>query len=124
MAEILARHERLASEYTHILKSYLHEDGNYLEHEGLQRGVLWAIGRMGRARPDLVHDASSYLLPFMNSPDPVLRGLAAWAAISIPSPVLEKTLEKLSGDPAVVKVYSRGRFSRFTVGQLATLALA
>ena len=47
MGEIMARHPVLAREYAPILISYLNPDGNFLEHEGLQEGVLWAVGRLG-----------------------------------------------------------------------------
>ena len=52
MGEIVARSERLADEYGHILISYLDPDGNYLEHPLLQRGLLWGIGRFAHARPE------------------------------------------------------------------------
>jgi len=43
MGEIMAKHGRLAGEYHKILVSYIMPDGNYLEHEILQRGVLWGV---------------------------------------------------------------------------------
>jgi len=46
MGEILAAHNGLAQEYAHILLSYAREEGNYLELEALQRGLLWGIGRL------------------------------------------------------------------------------
>lgn len=54
MGEILACHEGLAKEYVNILISYTMEDGNYLENEILQRGLLWGIGRLSQVRPHLV----------------------------------------------------------------------
>jgi len=58
MGEIMASHEGLAQEYAHILLSYAREDGNYLENEGLQRGLLWGIGRLSEKRPELVRGAA------------------------------------------------------------------
>ena len=78
MGEILANHEGLAKEYAHILISYTREDGNYLEHELLQRGLLWGIGRLCQVRPYLVQDAAPYLTPYLRSRDATVRGLAAW----------------------------------------------
>lgn len=77
MGEILAAHSGLAQEYAHILLSYAREDGNYLEHEGLQRGLLWGIGRLSEKRPELVRGASELLLPYLKSRDEVIRGQAA-----------------------------------------------
>jgi hypothetical protein len=79
MGEILARHHGLAREYAHILISYIREDGNYLENEVLQAGVLWAIGRVGEVHPDLLRDAVPHLLRHLNSPDATHRVLAARA---------------------------------------------
>jgi len=55
MAECLACHERLATEYTHILVSFMREDGFYLELPSLQRGLMWGIGRLAQIRPKLLH---------------------------------------------------------------------
>lgn len=76
MGEILAAHGGLAREYAPILLSYAREDGNYLEHEGLQRGLLWGIGRLSEKRPELVREASVFLLPYLQSPDAMIRGLS------------------------------------------------
>lgn len=76
MGEILAAHSGLAQEYAHILISYARQDGNYLEHEGLQRGLLWGIGRLSEKRPELVEGAIAFLLPYLESQDEVIRGLA------------------------------------------------
>ncbi|MGD9194313.1 MAG: hypothetical protein PVH58_20495, partial [Desulfobacterales bacterium] len=49
MGEIMARCERLADEYGFVLISYIQPEGNYLEHEILQRGVLWGVGRLAHS---------------------------------------------------------------------------
>jgi len=77
MGEILAAHSGLAQEYAVILLSYAREDGNYLEHEGLQRGLMWGIGRLSEKRPELVRGSAEFLLPYLQSQDEVIRGLAA-----------------------------------------------
>jgi len=60
----------------------MREDGNYLENPLLQRGLLRGIGRLAEVRPALVHehDTAAYLIPFLNSSDRVVQGLAAWCA--------------------------------------------
>ena len=76
MGEILASHAELAKEYAHILISYTRKDGNYLEHDILQRGLLWGIKRLAETRPHLVQDAAPYLLPYLKSNDAEVRNLA------------------------------------------------
>ena len=83
MGEIMARNEKLGDEFWCILISYIRPDGNYLEHETLQRGVLWGVGRLAYSRPLLLEDSVQYLHPYMRSEDPYLRGLAAWASGAI-----------------------------------------
>ena len=51
MGEAMALNLSLADQYASILLSYINPDGNYLEHEDLQPGVLWGIGRLAHARP-------------------------------------------------------------------------
>ncbi|MBF0230286.1 MAG: hypothetical protein HQK63_11975 [Desulfamplus sp.] len=46
MGEIMAKDKRLKDEYYKILLSYVNEDGNYLEHEPLRKGAIWAIDRV------------------------------------------------------------------------------
>ncbi len=53
MAEIMARSPQLADEYHRILLSYCIPGLNYLEHDTLQKGVLWGIQRLSKIRPDL-----------------------------------------------------------------------
>jgi len=79
MGEILARHAGLAGEYAHILISYIREDGNYLENQVLQGGVLWAIGRVGEVYPELVGDAVPHLFRYLDSSNVAHRRLAATA---------------------------------------------
>jgi hypothetical protein len=77
MGEILAAHGGLAQEYARLLLSYAREDGNYLKHEGLQRGLMWGIGRLAEKRPELVRGGAASLLPFLESGDGAIRGLSA-----------------------------------------------
>ncbi len=124
MGEIMARHDGLAREYACILVSYINEAGNFLEHEMLQRGVLWGLGRLAHTRPELVQDASVYLPPFMQSKDAVHRGLAAWVAGAIPSEMTKSLLKRLVTDKARINIFIRMNLVERTVGQLAAEALS
>ncbi len=87
MAEIMFHSALLRREYLHMLVSYMHEDGvelyqdgNYLEHPLLQRGLLWGIGRLCQGHTSemvdrhLVDDIVAYL----SSSDHQVVGLAIW----------------------------------------------
>lgn len=123
MGEIMACHERLALEYSAILISYLNPDGNFLEHEGLQRGLLWGIGRLAHARPRSAGDAAPFLPQFFSSPQADLRGLAAWAAGPMITASLRRQLKPLCADAAVISLYQDRRLVACTVGRLASAAM-
>ena len=98
MGEIMAVHEGLAKEYVHILISYTREDGNYLEYESLQRGLLWGIGRLALARPELLKESVPHLLPYLRSPDGGVRGHAARIMGLLEVKEAYKELETLTED--------------------------
>ena len=124
MGEIMARHAGLAAEYARILVSYIMPDGNFIEHELLQRGVLWGIGRLARARPKPALGARGLLMPYLLAPDPALRGLAARIAGALGDATARLRLQVLLNDTAVLDLYQDGRLHSITVGQLAAEALA
>lgn len=125
MAEIMACHEALADEYAPILVSYTRHDGNFLEYEPLQRGVMWGIGRLAEVRPELLraNDAGRYLLPYLESDDGTVRGLAAWALGWTRTREAGAKLEALVGDREKVRIYLDRELVVASVGELARQAL-
>ena len=118
MGEIMARHEELAKEYHKVLLSYIMPEGNYIEHEILQRGVLWGVGRLAHVRPHLVKDVVHLLCPYMESPDPALRGLSAWTAGLFDCKTTNRLLKRLENDQATLTFYFDGTLEELTVAQL------
>lgn len=125
MGEILARHETLAREYVQILVSYMREDGNFLEYEPLQRGLIWGIGRLAQVEPELLtaHHAGRYLLPYLQSEDGAVRGLAAWALGLLRTREAGTKLEALLEDHEQVQLYLDRELVASSVGDLASRAL-
>jgi len=124
MGEALACHEGLAEEYGRILISYAKEDGNFQEHELMQRGVLWGIGRLSQVRPDLTKDAAPYIIPYLESPDAGLRGLAAWITGLLGIKDAYRGLEHLTDDEGEVQMCVGRRLVKRRVKELAGEALA
>jgi hypothetical protein len=124
MGEIMSRHQQLADEFSRILVSYIDREGNFIEHEMLQRGVLWGIGRLAHVRPELLRDAIPLLPPYLQSEDPMLRGIAAWAAGTLPSELTKPLLQKLTSDETSIKIFIDGRLLERTITQLAEDALS
>ena len=124
MGEIIARNDALAREYSSILISYIREDGNYLEHAMLQRGVLWGIGRLSHARPVLMKEIIPSLIPYITAKDPNIRGLAVWIAAALPSSQLVRHIEKLKEDETVIRLYLNEQLTECPISRLAKSALS
>ncbi|PIP35333.1 MAG: hypothetical protein COS92_01130 [Desulfobacterales bacterium CG07_land_8_20_14_0_80_52_14] len=105
MGEICAKSERLACEFVKILVSYIDPKCNFIGNETLQRGLLWGIGRIAQVRPERIAGTAKLLIPFLGAADPVLRGLAAWAASSLKDPLLAPYLAALSEDASSITLF-------------------
>jgi HEAT repeat protein len=124
MGEILACHHGLAKEYAHILSSYTREDGNYLEHEVLQQGLIWGIGRLAQVSPHIMQDAVQHLFPYLDSADATVRGLAAWVMGLLAVDDAVSKLRGLRSDERQIQIYTdRGLVNR-RVMDLAQEALS
>jgi hypothetical protein len=123
MGEILASHIGLAREYAHILLSYAREDGNYLEHEALQRGLLWGIGRLAEKRPEMVREAAVSFLPHLESQDEVIRGLAARMMGLLEMKEARPRLRELTQDDASLVIMVGNNLTAVRVRDLAEEAL-
>ncbi len=123
MGEIMAGSRRLAEEYGCILASYIQPGGSYIEYDILQRGILWGLSRAAHAWPDLMTGIPPLLTPFLESSDPMLRGLAAHAVEKLPKDPVRPMLEKLTGDGSKISLFIDSRFMECTVGRLAENAL-
>ena len=119
MGEAMARNATLTREYAAIFASYLNPEGNYLEHAILQRGVLWGAARLARRRGAAAARTAPFLAAFMDSNDPVHRGLAArcaralvpFATVPIPRHILE--------DKTVIRLYTAETFRDVPICRLA-----
>ena len=123
MGEILARHDGLANEYAPIFMSYTREDGNYLEHELLQRGLIWAVGRLAQVRPQTVKNAVQHLLPYLESTDATVRGLAARVMGLIAAQEAVSKLRRLNNDENQIQIYTDQGLVNHRVMDLAEEAL-
>ena len=126
MAEIMVCHETLAEEYAHILVGFMREDGFFLEYEPLQRGLMWALGRLAQVRATLLHSKNvvHYLLPYLASPDASVQGLAAWASGNLNALEAVPQIQKLIKNNQEVRFYMEGKLSTTTTGKLAQQALS
>lgn len=123
MGEIMACHEGLAEEYSCILISYIAKNGNFLEHEALQRGAIWGFGRLANARPRLLNSSAHYLIPFLKGTDATKRGFAAWAAGALNPDQTKPLLKQLADDHTMIHFYLNWQMVERTVSRFAIKAL-
>ena len=132
LAEIMVQHDGLADEYLHMLTSYmrgdgeeLFQDGNFLEHELLQRGLLWGVGRIAAKKPHLLEkrEITADLVPYLSSPDDSVRGLAARVLGYLCVHTAVAQLIPLKLDDSVVRLYERGNFFTTSVAKITSEAL-
>jgi HEAT repeat protein len=125
MGEILGRNETLTREFAPILVSYIQPGGNFLEFELLQRGALWAIGRLAEANPQLLHalHAGEYLGPYLASSDPSVRGHALWALGRMGIQGSLPKAESLLRDETEIAIYQGQGFRSVRIRDLAKEAL-
>lgn len=119
MGEIMARNDRMAEEYACMLISYINPCGNFIDHPALQKGILWGLGRLAQDRPHRAAGVSEFLVPFLTSPNPSLRGLAAWTASALPGNATKPLLIRLSSDNEIISLFVNGKLCERTIGSLA-----
>lgn len=86
--------------------------------------VLRALGNIGGKRPDLIRKTTYRFIPFLQDPDPEIRGYAAILLGNLGAKEAKDDLTGLEEDSAGLEVYRNGQLEKQTVGQLASEALA
>lgn len=124
MAEAMARHSALAREYISVFCSYADLEGNHLEYEPLQRGLLWGLLRLARQDRDLVSEVLPHVANYLKSQDAAVRGPAAWVAGLIGAVDAVTEIARLSHDEAEFRVYLDGEFHTRRVKDTVREALA
>lgn len=132
MAEIMCCHQGLAEEYSHMLLSYLREDGeelfqdgNFVEHPLLRQGVAWGLARLCQCRPELMRQkgATGDIPPLFTEDDAFLCACAAIAAGSLKMQEARPALCNLLDNKTEITLYQDGDLARVSVASLAQAAL-
>lgn len=111
MGEILSKSPELAEEFKSILFSYLDTGGNHIEHDILQRGVLWGIGTYLESAPqDLDAATSTQLYTHLCSPDHLKRGYAVRALINAQKFDCRVLPDQIRSDNTAINIYTGWNF--------------
>jgi hypothetical protein len=120
MGEILCHNDELALEFKSILFSYLDPDGNFLEHEMLQRGILWGVGTFLESNPDDLTDKTrDLLISHLHSDDPTKRGYAIRALINASSFDFRLVPENIVSDSQVIDIFNGWNFISTRISDIA-----
>ena len=96
----------------------------FLEEPFSQEPMLWGLGRLAGAHPELLDEVFPAMVPFLAHPEPRLRALAAWGLGQGGYRPAVEPLRGLLMDEHPVQLYDHGNLFSTTVGQLAREALA
>lgn len=111
MGEILGNSQELAAEFKTILFSYLDTGKNHIEHEILQRGVIWGIGTYLETVPDdLTQTNRDQLYHHLASDDPIKRGYALRALINANAFDCKAVQDTIRGDNSIIDIYTGWNF--------------
>ena len=124
IAQIMAASPDMAAEYAEILCSYIRPDGNRLEHPGLQRGLLWGLGRLAQSEPGRVRHVAADIAAFLDSVDPYHRGFAAWALGNAGYSGDLANLCRLTADRSEIEFFAHWHVQAVSVGELARQAVS
>ncbi len=126
MAEVLANHQGLAHEYTHILVAFMREDGFYLEYAPMQIGLMWGVGRLALVQPRLLleKNVTRYQLPYLDSADRNVRALVAWSLGILKAKEAREKIKNILHDDSKIHLYKDNTLKIFTADHLAQSALA
>jgi hypothetical protein len=120
MGEILSKSPELAGEFKSILFSYLDPKGNFIEHEALQRGVLWGIGTYVKASPqDLNKTTQGLIVSHLLSPDPIKRGYAVRALVNAGRFMGPMVPEPIRTDPEEIDIFTGWDFMKICISDIA-----
>lgn len=117
MASIIANQPYLLGEFTPMLIT------NALDNPMCHRGMLWAVGTIGRVRNTLVLPFIEEIVPFVTSEDVDLRGYAVWALGEVGYGEILPELKKLLNDKSKITIYLGGQLKTVSIASLAEEAI-
>jgi len=97
---------------------------NFMGDPGTREGVLWGLGEIAAAKPDLIRKSTPFysLFPVLNHPMPLLRGLALRLLGRIQAKEAEMQIMGLQFDNTPITIYEQGQPVETTVAALSAEA--
>ena len=95
----------------------------FLEEDFTREGMLWGLGRLGQAQPEVVREAAPRILACLSDANPQVRAYAAWCLGIIGEAQAVGELTRLQSDAHPISLYDAGNLRSMPVGQVAQEAL-
>jgi hypothetical protein len=105
------------------LSGYIPQLYQLVRDKTLLPDIFRALGKISLTYPEPMRKAGPHFVPFLNDPDPAVRGNAAILLGRLGITEAGKPLSKLTEDPAELSVYEGGNVIAATVGRLCSEAL-
>jgi len=124
MGEMLANSEELTQSHASILMSHIFDnpDGsdNYLEHEPLRFGVIWAVSRLAEVYPEYIRN-DKHIIEQLCEIETTDRCIALVCRIigQIKLESKKEYLEKHSKNPAEISLYINKQLKNYRVKDIA-----
>jgi len=96
---------------------------SFKDEDMFRSGIVWAMGRIGLARRDLVLFVSGPVMNMLTDTDPQVRGCAAWTLGIIGDKTASADLKALAGDACEINFYTGGVLLKKKVGEIAAESL-
>ena len=107
-----------------ILGAFATHIPQYFDDASRQAPVLWAMGSIAKARPDIIRKTPFYnIIPFLSHEEPTIRGLALRLFGRIHLQEAESKIAALTDDTAALTIYEDGVAVETTVSEQAEKAL-
>jgi hypothetical protein len=84
---------------------------------------MWGIGRLSEKRPELVRESAGLFLPYLESRDAVIRGLAVRLMGLLRVKEAQPVLQTLAEDESAIALVIENRLAATRVKDLAAEAL-
>jgi len=113
----------IIADRTEIFGGYTPRLFQFLADETRRSQALQAIGRIARSNPELIRRYTFHFIPFLEDPDPEVRGYTAWLLGNLGASELRQDLKERKDDPGEIIVYEDGILKTKRIGQIISEAL-
>jgi HEAT-like repeat len=107
-----------------LFAGYIPQLYQYLADDTRRADVLRTLGCIASERPDLLRKNTFHFVPFLQDPDPNVRGYAARLLGKLEAAEIRDDLEKLLEETSEIAIYEEGFLKKISIGKIVSEALS